>query len=150
LYSACGEELAHVGGRRKNRRMRVLALVLVAALVVFGVYVIYLKKMPTTDAGTAPTQAISLTGVRMDLMQIAQAERANLALNNSCATVPELISSGAISMARPERDGYTYEVNCASGTEFQAVARHAPAPEGSPIRYPTLAIDSSMQVSEMQ
>jgi hypothetical protein len=150
LYSASGELLAHGGWRRKNRDMRALALLLAAALIGFGVYTIYLKKMPTTDAGTAPTQAISLTGVRMDLMQIAQAERANLALNNSCATVPELISSGAISMARPERDGYAYEVNCAGGTEFQVVARHAPAPDGSPIRYPTLAIDSSMQVSEIQ
>jgi hypothetical protein len=150
LYSARGEELAHGGCRRKNRDMRVFALVLVAALIVFGVYTIYLKKMPTTDAGTAPTQAISLTGVRMDLMQIAQAERANLALNNSCATVVELISSGAINMARPERDGYAYEVNCASGTDFQVVARHAPRPEGSPVRYPTLAIDASMQVREIQ
>jgi hypothetical protein len=130
--------------------MRTLALLLVAALILFGVYEFYLKKMPTTDAGTAPTQAISLTGVRMDLMQIAQAERANLALNNPCATVPELISSGAINMARPERDGYAYEVSCTGGTEFEVVARHAPAPEGSPIRYPTLAIDSSMQVSELQ
>jgi hypothetical protein len=150
LYSARGEALAHGGGRRKNRDMRVLALVLVAALIVFGVYTIYLKKMPTTDAGTAPTQAISLTGVRMDLMQIAQAERASLALNNACATVAELISSGAVSMARPERDGYAYEVNCASGTDFQVVARHAPRPEGSPVRYPTLAIDASMQVREIQ
>jgi hypothetical protein len=130
--------------------MRALALLLMATLILFGVYEFYLKKMPTTDAGTAPTQAISLTGVRMDLMQIAQAERANLALNNSCATVPELISSGAISMTRPERDGYAYEVSCTGGTEFQVVARHAPAPEGSPIRYPNLAIDSSMQVSELQ
>jgi hypothetical protein len=130
--------------------MRALALVLVAALIVFGVYEFYLKKMPTTDAGTAPTQAISLTGVRMDLMQIAQAERGSLALNSKCASMDELISSGSLSMARPGRDGYTYEVNCASGTEFQVVARHAPAPEGSPIRYPTLSIDSSMQVSEVQ
>jgi len=130
--------------------MRVLALVLVAALIVFGVYEIYLKKMPTTDAGTAPTQAISLTGVRMDLLQIAQAERGHLALNSKCASMDEMISSGSLSMARPERDGYSYEINCASGTDYQVVARHAPAPEGSPIRYPTLAIDSSMQVREIQ
>ena len=130
--------------------MRVLALVLVAALIVFGVYEIYLKKMPTTDAGTASTQAISLTGVRMDLLQIAQAERGNLALNSKCASLDELISSGSLSMARPERDGYTYEVTCSSGAEFRVVAHHIPAPEGSLIRYPTLAIDSSMQVSEIQ
>ena len=60
LYSAGGEELARGGRRRKNRVMRALAVVLVAALILFGVYEIYLKKLPTTDAGTAPTQAISL------------------------------------------------------------------------------------------
>ena len=53
-------------------------------------------------------------------------------------------------ISRPERDGYSYEVTCLSGADFQVVARHAPAPEGSPIRYPTLAIDSSMQVREIQ
>jgi len=130
--------------------MRALALVLVAALILFGVYEFYLKKMPTTDEGTAPTQAINLTGVRMDLLQIAQAERGNLALNGKCVSLEELISSGALSMANPGRDGYTYEVSCSSGADFQVVARHAPAPEGSPIRYPTLAIDSSMQVREIQ
>jgi hypothetical protein len=150
LYSVSGERLANGGWRRKNSFMRPLALVLVAALIVFAVYEIYLKRMPTTDAGTAPTQAISLTGVRMDLMQIAQAERGNIALNSKCASMDELISAGSLGMARAERDGYTYEVKCSSGDEFQVVARHAPAPDGSPIRYPVLAIDSSMQVSEIQ
>jgi hypothetical protein len=130
--------------------MRALALVLVAALIVFGAYEFYLKKMPTTDAGTASTQTINLTGVRMDLLQIAQAERGNLALNSKCASMDELISSGSLSMARPGREGYAYEVNCGNGADFEVVARHAPAVEGSPIRYPTLAIDSSMQVREIQ
>ena len=150
MYSACAEELAHGGTRGKNGGMRALALVLVAALILFGVYQFYLKKMPTTDAGTTSTQAINLTGVRMDLLQIAQAERGNLALNSNCVSLDELTSSASLSMSRSGRDGYTYEVSCAGGVEFQVVARHAPAPEGSPIRYPTLAIDSSMQVREIQ
>jgi hypothetical protein len=49
------------------------------------------------------------------------------------------------------RDGYTYEVRCnGDGGEFAATARHAPAPEGSPIRYPILAIDQNMQIGEVQ
>jgi hypothetical protein len=51
-------------------------------------------------------------------------------------------------MSRSERDGYTYSVECSSG-DFTATARHAPAPAGSPIRYPNLAIDASMQVHEI-
>ncbi|HUN61773.1 MAG TPA: hypothetical protein VMU53_07280 [Candidatus Sulfotelmatobacter sp.] len=126
-----------------------LAGVLVFAAVAFGIYYFTLRRIPTTDQGTAPTQAISLTGVRSDLLQIAQAERGEIALNSKCVSLDELVSSGAINMARRERDGYTYEVNC-NGTDFQVVAEHAAAPEGSPIRYPKLAIDSAMQIQEVQ
>jgi hypothetical protein len=128
--------------------MRALVGILAAAAIFFGIYHYYLKKMPTTDEGTAPTQAISLTGVRSDLLQIAQAERGYIAANGHCAALGELISSNSLSMSRNERDGYTYSVEC-SGGEFTATARHAPAPAGSPIRYPNLAIDASMQVQEV-
>ena len=128
--------------------MRALALLLVAAAILFGVYQLYLKKMPTTDSGTAPTQAISLTGVRSDLLQIAQAERGNLALNGKCVSLDELASSGAMTMTKKGRDGYTYQVTC-SGTDFQVVAEHPAAAEGSGIRYPKLAIDATMRIQEV-
>jgi hypothetical protein len=134
--------------RVENYSMRLLAMLLVFSALLFGAYVFYLKKLPTTDSGTASTQAISLTGVRSDLLQIAQAERANVASNGSCASLPELISSNMLTMTRTERDGYTYSVECSSA-EFNAVARHAPAPAGSPIRYPNLAVDQNMQVHEI-
>jgi hypothetical protein len=128
--------------------MRGLAAILVAAAVVFGIYHYYFKSMPTTDEGTATTQAISLTGVRSDLLQIAQAERTYIATNGRCASLSELISSNTLSIPRTERDGYTYSVDC-SGNEFTVTARHLPAPAGSPIRYPNLAIDANMQVGEI-
>jgi hypothetical protein len=105
----------------------------------------YLKRMPATDRGTAPTQAISLTGVRGDLLQIAQAERASVATNGHCSSLDDLLSSGMLTMTRPERDGYTYQVSC-SGADFSVIAEHPPAPAGSPIRYPTLSIDSNMEI----
>jgi hypothetical protein len=122
---------------------------LVAAAILFGLYEYYLRKMPVTDEGTAPTQAISLTGVRTDLLQIAQAERGYSALNGRCATLDELVSSNSLTMTKSERDGYAYSVEC-SGVEFTVSARHAPAPSGSPIRYPGLAIDQNMQVREVE
>ncbi len=128
--------------------MRALAVLLVAAAVLFGVYHYYFRKMPTTDEGTAATQAVSLTGVRSDLLQIAQAERSYIALNGRCASLDELISSNSLSVPRTGRDGYTYAVEC-SGGEFTASARHLPAPAGSPIRYPNLAIDAHMQINEI-
>jgi hypothetical protein len=128
--------------------MRALVGVLVAAAIFFGIYHFYLKKMPTTDEGAASTQAISLTGVRGDLLQIAQAERGYIATNGHCAALDELVSSNSLSLSRSERDGYSYSVECSSG-DFTAIARHAPAPAGSPIRYPSLAIDANMQIHEV-
>jgi hypothetical protein len=124
-------------------------VLLAAAILLFGVYEFYLKKMPSTDQGTAPTQAISLTGVRSDLLQIAQAERGNMALNSTCVSLDELISSGALTMNRKERDGYTYEVVC-SGSDFQVIAEHPAAAEGTGIRFPKFAIDGTMQIQEIQ
>src|SRR5215467_3765879 len=109
--------------------MKGLVGLLLALLIAGGIWYFYSKKMPTTDAGTAPTQAISLTGVRSDLLQIAQAERSNVALNGKCASLDELISSGAITMNKRERDGYTYQLNC-TGSDFQVIAEHPPAPQG--------------------
>lgn len=129
--------------------MRGLALVLVAAAILYGVYQFYIKKMPLTDAGTAATQAISLTGVRADLLQIAQAERENIALSGKCSSLEELTSSGGLMMVRGGRDGYSYQVNC-SGSDFQVVAEHPPADSNSGIRYPKLAVDALMQVREIQ
>src|SRR5262249_15130682 len=106
---------------------------------------------PVTDSGTAPTQAINLTGVRKDLLSIAQAERSTIALNSHCVSVEELVSSGSLTMTKPERDGYSYEVQCSGDSgEFKVVARHAPAPLGALVRYPALAADQNLQVSEVQ
>lgn len=129
--------------------MRVFIAILVATALLLGIYHFYFKKMPTTDEGTAPTQAISLTGVRMDLLQIAQAERGYVALNGECASLGKLTSSNSLTMPSTERDGYSYSTEC-SGADFRVTARHAPAPAGSPIRYPTLAIDQGMQVHEVK
>ncbi|HEY6945751.1 MAG TPA: hypothetical protein VI431_11480 [Candidatus Acidoferrum sp.] len=128
--------------------MRALAVLLVAAAVVFAAFHYYFQKMPTTDEGTAPTQAITLTGVRADLLQIATAERAFIALNSRCAPLVELASSSDLPVPRTGRDGYTYSVEC-SGEQFSVSARHQPAPAGSSIRYPNLSVDDNMQVNEI-
>lgn len=130
--------------------MRSLVYLLVVVAVGYFIYQYSLQKLPTSYVGTAATQEITLTGVRADLLQIARAERSYIALNSACSSVEDLISTRSLKMVQPERSGYTYEVKCGEGAEFQVVARHAPAPEGSTIRYPVLAINSSMQLQEIQ
>jgi hypothetical protein len=134
--------------QRENPFMRGLVTILLGAALVFGIYHFYFKKMPTTDEGTAPTQAISLIGVREDLVLIAHGESSYIAQNGHCVPLDELISSGALAMSHPDRDGYTYSIAC-SGSEFTVTARHAAAAAGSPIRYPNFAIDQSMETREV-
>ena len=121
-----------------------------ALLIAGGIWFFYTKQMPTTDPGTTPTQAVNLTGVRMDLLQMAQAERSYIASNGHCGSLSDLASSGTMNLNRTERDGYAYEVKCSDGADFSIVANHAPAPPDSPIRYPTLAIDQNLQVAEVR
>jgi hypothetical protein len=130
--------------------MKSLIGLLVALAIAGGIYFVYFKRMPVSDAGTAPTQAISLTGVRMDLLQIANAERAYQASAGHCGSLDELSSSGTMNLTRTERDGYTYEIRCGEGSQFQVIANHAAAAPDSPVRYPILAIDQSLAVSEVQ
>ena len=141
--------LAALAAPTHNFLMKSLVGLLVTAGLLIGVYVLYLKRMPTVAEGTASTQAISLTGVRMDLLQMAKAERNSIAVDGRCSSLEELISSGSMSLSRPERDGYSYSVDC-SGSDFTVTARHAAAPAGSPIRYPNYAIDQNMQVRELE
>ena len=128
--------------------MKIFVSLLVTTGFLFGIYILYLKRIPTVAEGTVATQAISLTGVKMDLLQIAKAERNSIGVNGHCMTMDELLASGSMSLSRPERDGYTYSVEC-SGNDFTATAHHAPAPAGSAFRYPTMVTDQSMQVREL-
>ncbi len=127
--------------------MRALLSLLVVTLVIGGAYYFSVRRMPAVAQGTAPTQAISLVGVQNDLLQIAHAERYYIVEHTACGSLDELISSATLSMTRPERDGYTYSVEC-SGANFTVRAQHAPASEGSPIRYPSFAVDQTLQVRE--
>ena len=129
--------------------MKSLAYLAVAVFAAYFLYQYSLKRLPVSDSGTTATQAVSLVGVRADLLQIAEAERVNIAQNGQCASMPDMLSSGAMSMIRAGRDGYTYEIKCSGSMDFQVVAHHDPAPPGSSIRYPTLAVEASMDVHEI-
>ena len=85
---------------------------------------IYMKYFTQSSAGTGvivPTQTSDVVGVKSDLLGIAQAERVYQAQHGSYASMDDLVSSGALSMTKPGRDGYTYDVETSSDS-FRVVA----------------------------
>lgn len=128
--------------------MRLIGL-LFAALIAIGAYYYFIKRAAPAP-GMVATQVISTTGVEMDLNAIAQAERVYFSQNGSYADLGQLTSSGALTMARSGRDGYTYSIET-SGSGFTVSARHADVPTGAgaaPLHYPALSIDQSMQIHQ--
>jgi hypothetical protein len=128
--------------------MRMIGL-LFAALIGIGIYYYYLKQA-APGPGMVATQAITTTGVEMDLNAIAQAERTYFAQNGSYAGLDQLTSSGALTMARSGRDGYTYSIET-SGSGFTVSARHPDSPPVNgtvPLHYPALSIDQTMQMHQ--
>lgn len=104
--------------------MRSVVSLLVVALVAVFAYKFWFSQMQSSGAGTTPTQTIDIVGVKNDLISIAQAERAYQAEHGSYASLSDLTSSGALTMTRSGRDGYTYDVDT-SGPGFRVVA-HCP------------------------
>jgi len=125
--------------------MRSMIGLLVVALIAVLVYKFYFSKMQESGAAT-PAQTIDVVGVKNDLLGIAQAERAYQAEHGSYASLGELTSSGALTMKRTSRDGYTYEVET-SASGFRATA-HCPGATNPGCT--NWAVDQSMEVQPSQ
>jgi hypothetical protein len=113
-----------------------------------GMYIYSKQLQSTTGAvgGNNPKAAVNITGVRADLIGIAQAERTYFASENKYASLDELISSRAITINR-QRPPYTYEVETSSGG-FRVVATRSPADaSGLPAQ---VTVDENMEFNESQ
>jgi hypothetical protein len=135
--------------------MKSMIATLVVALISVGAYFYFLKQAAPAP-GTTVMQAASTTGVQMDLMAIAQAERAYDAQNGSYASLDQLNSSGALVTQKSGRDGYTYSVAINPGG-FTATATYtAPPPPPAamgqptavPLHYPNMWIDQNMEIHQ--
>ncbi len=131
--------------------MKGLAGLLVVAAISMGIYMYTLKQV-APGPGMVVTQNISVTGVKMDLMSIAQAERMYFAQNGSYADLSTLQSNGTMNIARTGRDGYIYTVETSSDG-FVVTARYTAPPLDMPKgvalpRFPTLTVDQTMEVHE--
>ena len=91
-----------------------------------------------------PRAVVDVTGVKNDLLSMAQAERAFQALNGRYAPLAELQSSGNLVIdPNRGRQGYSYSASV-TNTSFRITASYS----GPATGMPTLSIDQSMQIAE--
>jgi hypothetical protein len=100
---------------------------LVGLLITLGIG-LFIYKYELTQASApgvaTPVTTIDLVGVKNDLLAIAQSERIYQTEHNSFGSLSDLTSSGAMSMPKTGRDGYTYDVEI--GTDDFHVVAHCP------------------------
>jgi len=130
--------------------MRLISILLVA-LISLGAYMYFLKQA-APGPGMVATQNISITGVKNDLVAIAQAERMYYVQNGSYTDLATLASSGTMNITRTDRDGYTYSAD-PSGSGFTVTATYTapipPLPKGVvPPHYPSFSIDQTMEIHQ--
>ena len=94
--------------------MKSLVALLLAAVVCIVLYRLYLTQAVPAGGGT-PHQTIAVTGVKNDLLAIAQAERAYQAEHGAYASLDELRNSGSLTLSGG-RDGYIYAAEPSQAT----------------------------------
>jgi hypothetical protein len=126
--------------------MRGLVGLLVALVVAYFVYRLYFtQSLPKEEGGGSVIQAIDTTGVKNDLIAIAQSERAYFAEHGSYASLDQLTSSGALTMTRSGRGGYSYSADTRAGG-FTVTARYSGPISPAP---PSFTIDQTMEVQRV-
>ena len=121
--------------------MRNLIGLLIVALIAIGAYRLFFSELQHTGT-PAPVQAVDVVGVKNDLLAIAQAERLYQAQHGTYGSLEDLTTSGAMTIARKGRDGFTYEIE-ASGASFRVVAR---CPGTTSPGCTSYAVDQTMEV----
>lgn len=121
--------------------MSVLSVLVVAAI---G-YWFYASSLRASSASGSPTEAISTVGVKSDLLSIAQAERIYQATHGSYASLNELYSSGALTVRKSDRAGYTYS----SETSLEGFTITARCQTPPSVACPSFSIDQTMQVQQL-
>jgi len=124
------------------------ALGFVGLLIVLGVGLyIYKQQVVSTSAPggstSNPRATIDVTGVRNDLVAIANAERRRYASDGKYVDISDLISNGDISMQTPSRGAFSYS-SSVSDSGFKITATYS----GNDASVPkSMSIDQSMQIS---
>jgi len=121
---------------------RAFGFTAVIAVVAIGAY-LYTKQVEsaTSAGGSTPTTTVDVTGVRNDLLSLANAERQYWASNAKYASLGELQSNGGVHV--PTRSNYSYSAE-AGETSFKITATYSGPDPKAPKR---MAIDETMAIN---
>lgn len=126
--------------------MSLLGLVIVLAIgqFIYRSYFTGSTGAAVTMGSNNPRAVADVAGVKNDLLGMAQAERAYMALNGRYAALDDLYQSGDIAIDPGRaRQGYSYSAQV-TNRSFMITATYS----GPATGMPTLSIDESMQVSQ--
>lgn len=101
-------------------------------------------KSSVMPGAESPQEQIDVTGIRMALLEIAQAERTYVAAHGTYGTFEQLRAEGAPALGT-DRRGYTFQLDLNGSQGFTATATPADANKQG---WPTLSIDASMKIGE--
>ena len=113
-----------------------------------GMYVYSRQAQSSSAIAGAPTPqaAINITGVKSDLVNIAQAERRYFASEGKYVSLDDLISTNYVNVAR-QRPPYSYAVEFNSSGFRVVASRAAESASGTPTQ---LSVDENMEFQTTQ
>ncbi len=134
------------GESAKHKDMgRVLGFVSLLVVLAAGMYIYKQQIVGTSAPGGAtanPRATIDVTGVRNDLVAMANAERRRFASDGKYVDISDLISNGDISMQKPNRGPFSYSSSI-SDTGFRITASYS---GDDPNVARSISIDETMQI----
>jgi hypothetical protein len=125
---------------------RALGLIGTVVTLAVGMYIYSLQVrnlQPSASGTNASDETALITGVKMDLIGIANAERGYMAAQGKYASMDDLISGGYLTIGH-ERPPYVYDVSVTS-SGFSATATRTT--KGSPVQ---MWVTESMEVQSSE
>src|SRR5437870_3766924 len=122
-------------------RGRAFGFILVVSVVAMGGYLYTKQAKSVTSVGSNPQTTIEVTGVRNDLLAIANAERRYWASNAKYAKLEELRANGDINI--PTRANYSYSAQTTE-TSFKIIAIYS-GPDPKALK--RIVVDETMAIT---
>jgi hypothetical protein len=124
--------------------MRAISGLLGLVIAVAIGYFVYTSRFSGKEGSPPPKQQIDVTGVRMDLLSLAQAEKRYAALHGSYATLEQLQQAESVQFRGSDNRGYRYEIIIEDAQRFRITASPADPARAD---WPTLSVDETGQLS---